>query len=226
LTFFQFRLGNDLETQIKHDESSNTSFNRLLAKHEYKEELDDVNSGGNLLDSEMPLNVNSEEDVTSTYAYLKKRRPINLFSYKKDYKHRYSKRKGLAKLECYYENKIFDKLDGIFLLAKNMKDDKKGFKKKICKRYGLTVGLFLIIVLTAGMINVLNGCKVMDVLPKENYVLKVLSHVGYCILLDILPITIFLVLVYITIKITKYKRLKAGKGKMCIKEYCRFCKDL
>ncbi|SCO71509.1 Protein of unknown function, putative, partial [Plasmodium vivax] len=218
-------LGNDLEMKFKQDRSSNTNFNRLLAKHEFKEDLDDLNLGENLVDCEMPPNINNEVDDTSTYANLKKRRPINLYSYKKGYKDRYSKKKGLAKLECYYEKNIFDKLDGIFLLAKNMKDDKKGFKKKICKRYGLFVGLSLIFVLTTGIINVLNGCEVMplySISRKED----TLFYVGYSILLDILPITIFLVLIYITMKIIKYKRLKAGKGKMGIKEYCRFCKEL
>ncbi|KMZ81799.1 hypothetical protein PVIIG_04298, partial [Plasmodium vivax India VII] len=111
--------------KFKQDRSSNTNFNRLLAKHEFKEDLDDLNLGENLVDCEMPPNINNEVDDTSTYANLKKRRPINLYSYKKGYKDRYSKKKGLAKLECYYEKNIFDKLDGIFLLAKNMKDDKK-----------------------------------------------------------------------------------------------------
>ncbi|KMZ96051.1 hypothetical protein PVNG_05940 [Plasmodium vivax North Korean] len=204
----------------------NICFKRYLAEYEGET---NINKTGLYKNSPYDLEnkgTSNYDDNVSVYGNMKNRDSKKLKIYKTAYKHRYAKKKGLSKLDCYYENKIFDKLDGIFLLAKNMNDDKKGFIKKICKRYGLTVGLFLIIVLTAGMINVLNGCKVMDVLPKENYVLKVLSHVGYCILLDILPITIFLVLVYITIKITKYKRLKAGKGKMCIKEYCRFCKDL
>ncbi|KMZ76562.1 hypothetical protein PVIIG_06339 [Plasmodium vivax India VII] len=211
--------------KFKDYRSSYASFNRLLAKHEYKEELDDLNLGGNLVDNEVPPNINNEEDVTSTYKYLKKRRPINLFLYKKGYKDRYSKKKGLVKLDCYYEKKIFDKLDGIFLLAKNMKDDKKGFKKKMRKRYDLPIGLSVIYVFAVGIIMLLEECgvKCLYFITKE---LKPLFYVVYSILLCILPITIFLVLSYITIKIIKYERLKAGKGKMNLKEYCSFCKDL
>ncbi|KMZ77106.1 hypothetical protein PVIIG_06442 [Plasmodium vivax India VII] len=128
------RLGKDLKTKFKHDRSSNNSFNRLLAKHEYKEGLDNLKLGENLLDYETPPNINNEEDDTSTYAHLKKRRPINLYSYKKDYESRYSKKTGLAKLDCYCEKKIFDKIDHIHILAKSMSNDKKGFRKAIDKK--------------------------------------------------------------------------------------------
>ncbi|VVA00390.1 Plasmodium exported protein, unknown function, partial [Plasmodium vivax] len=124
-------LGKDLEMKFKPYRSSNTSFNRLLAKHEYNEELDDLNLGENLVDYETPSNINNEEDATSTYAYLKIKRPISLFSYKKDYERRYSNKKGLAKLECYCEKKIFDKIDHIHVLAKSMRNDRNSFRKVI-----------------------------------------------------------------------------------------------
>ncbi|SCA60503.1 Protein of unknown function, putative [Plasmodium vivax] len=138
-------LGKDLEIKFKHHRSSSNSFNRLLAKNEYKEELDDLNLGENLVDYETPLNINNEEDVTSTYEYLKKRKPINLYSYKKGYKHRYSKKKGLAKIDCYCEQLLFNKFDNIYYLAENNKHDKKSYKKKFMNKYGYTLILFSLI---------------------------------------------------------------------------------
>ncbi|SCA60261.1 Protein of unknown function, putative [Plasmodium vivax] len=138
-------LGKDLEIKYKHHRSSSNSFNRLLAKNEYKEELDDLNLGENLVDYETPLNINNEEDVTSTYEYLKKRKPINLYSYKKGYKHRYSKKKGLAKIDCYCEQLLFNKFDNIYYLAENNKHDKKSYKKKFMNKYGYTLILFSLI---------------------------------------------------------------------------------
>ncbi|VUZ99248.1 Plasmodium exported protein, unknown function [Plasmodium vivax] len=138
-------LGNDLEMKFKQDRSSNTNFNRLLAKHEFKEDLDDLNLGENLVDCEMPPNINNEVDDTSTYANLKKRKPINLYSYKKGYKKRYSKKKGLAKIDCYCEQFLFNKFDNIYYLAKNHKHDKKSYKKKFMNKYGYTLILFSLI---------------------------------------------------------------------------------
>ncbi|KMZ82379.1 hypothetical protein PVIIG_06293 [Plasmodium vivax India VII] len=37
---------------------------------------------------------------------------------------------------------------------------------------------------------------------------------------------VLLILLYVLLKIIKYARIKSGKGKMSIKEYCHFCKDL
>ncbi|KMZ81724.1 hypothetical protein PVIIG_05556 [Plasmodium vivax India VII] len=144
LKFFMFifsiwnHKSKDLEIKFKHDISSNTSFNRLLAKHEYNEELYGLNLGENLVDYETPPNINNEDDATSTYGYLKKRKPINLYSYKKGYKKRYSKKKGLAKIDCYCEQFLFNKFDNIYYLAKNHKHDKKSYKKKFMNKYGNT----------------------------------------------------------------------------------------
>ncbi|KMZ89632.1 hypothetical protein PVMG_06135 [Plasmodium vivax Mauritania I] len=37
---------------------------------------------------------------------------------------------------------------------------------------------------------------------------------------------VLLILLYVLIKIIKYARIKSGKGKMSVKDYCHFCKDL
>ncbi|VVA00016.1 Plasmodium exported protein, unknown function [Plasmodium vivax] len=225
-------LGKDSEIKFKHDRSSNTSFNRLLAKHEFKEELDKLNLGEILVDYEKPPNINNEEDVTSTYAYLKKRRPINLYSYKKDYERRYSNKKGLAKLECYCEKKIFDKIDHIHVLAKSMRIDRNSFSKVIDKKYGVILILLYYLPLIGLIPPLLSIGK--DDSGKYEYKNSFLGKLGIPLeasrsISAILIIASFIflsVIIYIIIKFIKYKKLKARKGKMSPKEYYCFCKDL
>lgn len=47
-----------------------------------------------------------------------------------------------------------------------------------------------------------------------------------CVLFYILLIIVFITILYTFKKIIKYEKLKAGKGKMCAKEYVSFCKDV
>ncbi|VVA00088.1 Plasmodium exported protein, unknown function [Plasmodium vivax] len=123
------------------------------------------------------------------------------------------------------KKKIFDKLDGIRLLAKNMKDDKKCFTK-VLKRYGIPFCLSAIFVFAVGIINILNICRV-KCFYSVTKMQDTLFHVGYSILLDILPITIFLVLSYIMIKVLKYDRLVEGKveGKKIAKKISCYYDD-
>ncbi|SCA81974.1 Protein of unknown function, putative, partial [Plasmodium vivax] len=231
LIFFLCLLGKDSEIKFKHDRSSNINFNRLLAKHEYKEELDDLKLGENSVDYETPPNI-INEDVTSTYAYLKKRKPISLYSYKKNYEHRHSKKKGLAKLECYCEKKIFDKIDHMHKLAKSMRNDRKKFRKAIDKKYGIIFilpCLFPLIGLIPQILSTGQGNT-----DKEKYEKSILGTldipqevpISVSAILIIASFILSSVIIYTTIKYIKYKLLKAGKGKMGPKEYYYFCKDL
>ncbi|KMZ94668.1 hypothetical protein PVMG_02557 [Plasmodium vivax Mauritania I] len=162
---------------------------------------------------------------TSIYGQLKKQGLNELDIYKKSFACKYSKKKGLTKLDCYCEKKIFDKLEGICSLAKNMKDDKKCFKK-VCKRYGIPFGLSIIFVFIVGIFNALDGCG-LKCLISATKAADTLFYVGYTILLDILPITIFLVLIYIMIKVIKYDRLVEGKveGKKIAKKISCYYDD-
>ncbi|CAI7721802.1 Plasmodium exported protein, unknown function [Plasmodium vivax] len=235
-------LGKALEMKFKHGRSSNTSFNRLLAKHEYKEELEDLNSGENLVDYETPLNINNEEDVTSTYAYLKKRRPINLFSYKRNYERRYSRKKGLAKLECYCEKKIFDKIDDINKLSEKLHNDKKRLKKEILKKQCKGIIILTSILVIVTILNILftseyalirscgsthentecNG-NVFFHTKKEIYHSFEIPNFILFLLLSIIHIS---VVIYTFMKLVKYKRLKMGREKMNTKDYINFCKEV
>ncbi|KMZ93248.1 hypothetical protein PVMG_06148 [Plasmodium vivax Mauritania I] len=183
-------------------------------------------SCGNAFSYDKYKKLKMKKEDLSTYKRLKREGLNDLEIYKKSFQCKYNKKNGLAKLDCHCEKKIFDKLDVIRLLAKNMKDDKKCFKK-VCKRYGIPFGLTIIFFFAVGIINILNICGVKcfySVTQNQD----TSFYVGYSILLYVLPIIIFLVLSYIAIKIKKYDRLLKGKveGKMIAKEISCYYDDV
>ncbi|KMZ96111.1 hypothetical protein PVNG_05879 [Plasmodium vivax North Korean] len=168
----------------------------------------------------------------------------------KNYKNRYIKKRGLSKLDCYYENKVFDKFNQICDIGKKMKYDEKRSKKFFLKKYGIGLILFallpaigLIYPIIFGVSNKARG--IIDYCLHQKHGKGDLSHsscskvglYGYETIIDqvsyaplifsFIMITIsILFIIYILIKVIKYEKIKAGKGKMNIKEYCRFCKDI
>ncbi|KMZ88646.1 hypothetical protein PVBG_06008 [Plasmodium vivax Brazil I] len=200
---------------------------RLLAiKNGIPKEIEYA-SCGNAFSYEKYKKLKMKKEDSSTYKRLKREGLNELDIYKKSFAGKYSKKKGLAKLECYCEKRIFDKLDGIYLLYNNMKDDIKGFKKKIRKRYGLPCCLSVIYFYIMGIFNVLAACGVKCFFSATKTEDE-LFYTVYSILLIILPIIIFLVLSYIAIKIKKYDRLLKGKveGKMIAKEISCYYDDV
>ncbi|KMZ77274.1 hypothetical protein PVIIG_06330, partial [Plasmodium vivax India VII] len=109
-------------------------YNRLLTKRDFQKGIDHK-----VLIDDIPgygknKTIKSEKDIL-TYGSLKPEGLNYYDTYKKKYKQRYSKKSGLAKLDCYYEKKVFDKIDNIFKLAQKTKNDKKYFKRKIRNKY-------------------------------------------------------------------------------------------
>ncbi|SCA83752.1 Protein of unknown function, putative, partial [Plasmodium vivax] len=198
---------------------------RLLEEHEMEKELGHSGIRDKLLHDANNKKYKTKKENRSVYKKLKQMGLNDFEIYKKAFECKYTKKKGLGKLDCYCEKKIFDKLEGICLLAKNMKDDKKYFKN-VCKRYGLPFALSFIFVFTVGIITVLDGCGV-ECLISATKKADPLFYVVYSILLYILPISIFLVLSYIMIKVIKYDRLVEGKveGKRIAKEISCYYDD-
>ncbi|KMZ95168.1 hypothetical protein PVMG_05086 [Plasmodium vivax Mauritania I] len=199
---------------------------RLLAiKNGIPKELDDV-SFSNAFSYDKYKKLKMKKEDSSTYKRLKREGLNELDIYKKSFACKYSKKKGLVKLECDCEKKIFDKLDGIYLLYNNMKDDIKGFKKQIRKRYGLSVGISVIYILIAGIIIAYEYFRVdkHGEIPKS---LVVGIQIIGTILFYVLPVIISLVLFYIAIKIIKYDRLVLGKveGKKIAKKISCYYDD-
>ncbi|KNA01758.1 hypothetical protein PVNG_05610 [Plasmodium vivax North Korean] len=127
---FQFNAGKNLEMQYQQDVLLNKSNNRLLAMHETIKDFKYAHLSDKLSDDVNNMNLKYRMNNTSTYDQLNKKKLNDLDAYKKGYKKRYSKKKGLEKLDCYCERKLFDKIDEIYELSRSMKNAKKTFKKK------------------------------------------------------------------------------------------------
>ncbi|KMZ96396.1 Protein of unknown function, putative [Plasmodium vivax] len=237
--------------KFNHDRTSNKIFNRLLAKLDSNEELDNIRLRGNLVDYGMSSKNTNEEDVISTYGNLKKRRRINLYDHKKGYKRRYSQKKGLSKLDCYCEKILFDKFDYLHNIAEKRKNRRTSFMEKILNRYGYRLILFSLLPIVGLIFPILfcnkdeepgklafycahekhdqgkyNGCKATQ-LPKSIFPhINVINYLNLIIFYFIIPMIYLSVIIYGFIKVVKYERLKSGKDKMSFNEYCHFCKDL
>ncbi|KNA01514.1 variable surface protein Vir10 [Plasmodium vivax North Korean] len=102
---------------------------RLLAiKNGIPKELEDA-SFSNAFSYDKYKKLKKKREDSSLYKRLKREGLNNMEIYKKSFQCKYNKKKGLAKLDCYCEKKIFDKLDNICDLAKRVNDKKKTYKK-------------------------------------------------------------------------------------------------
>ncbi|KMZ91147.1 hypothetical protein PVMG_00021 [Plasmodium vivax Mauritania I] len=237
-----------------YDKDLNIDFNRLLARHELQRETEYRNVKENLSDGRTyKKEINLPRNIP-TYSDVKKTESNNIDMYMKNYKERYSKKKGLSKLDCYCEKKLFDKICYIDDLAKKMKNNKKSFKKKIINKYGYALIIISLVPVILGIFPLLHN-RLYSLLPKfclekcgithktKSGETKTHSQLHYKELsiskeawyaLNYLNsviawLSIFFVLslvIYIFLKVIKYERLRRGKGKMSVKEYYPFCKDV
>ncbi|KMZ77114.1 hypothetical protein PVIIG_05617 [Plasmodium vivax India VII] len=186
----------------------------------------------------------------STYAHIKKRDFDVLDTYKKNYKSRYSKKKGLTKLDCYLEKKLFHQIDYINGVAEKWRKDKNSFKKKILKKYGIYFLLFALVPILVFIYPLLlwgdtandrifkwcgwsgTGHNTTNLPCSKGGLYHYnpdIIHGFYCLnaVLLLLLITIyFSFYIYTFLKVAKYEKMKEGKEKMNKKEYIDFCKDV
>ncbi|SCA81705.1 Plasmodium exported protein, unknown function, partial [Plasmodium vivax] len=125
----------------------NVKFNRLLARHEHERGLERKSLREKLPDRIPYKEKRNVSDNITAFSHVKKIGSNNIEQYMNNYKHRHGKKKGLSKLDCYYENKVFGKFNHICDIAKNMQYDKKRSKKFLYRKYG--IGLFLFALLPA-----------------------------------------------------------------------------
>ncbi|KMZ88500.1 hypothetical protein PVBG_06161 [Plasmodium vivax Brazil I] len=122
-----------LENKYEHNKILNINHHRLLAKHELHRELGHVGTDAKLFYDSVDKSKRKVADDISISSQLNKKGSNNVETYMQNYKRRYEKKKGLYKLDCYCEKKVFDKLNYIYTLSDKMRNDKKGFKKKYVK---------------------------------------------------------------------------------------------
>ncbi|SCA83361.1 Plasmodium exported protein, unknown function [Plasmodium vivax] len=238
-----------LENKNEQGKILNRIHQRLLAKDELHMELVYARKDGHLLHNRIDKNKKNVADDITISSQLNKKGSNNFEIYMKNYKRRYEKKNGLSKLDCYCEKKIFDKIDYIYDLAKKMRNDKKGFKRKIIKKYGigsiilsLIPALGLIYYILFGLDKNLTGAIKLCRDP-THYTDTTSDHNGTHCNRDVWQTTlvniklfnqiftftmitiVLLFLIYIMTKVIKYEKLKVGKGKMRINEYYRFYKD-
>ncbi|SCA82216.1 Plasmodium exported protein, unknown function [Plasmodium vivax] len=243
-------MGTSLEMKYIQKGSYNTNFNRLLSKHVVQKGLNHSSIKGKFPYDTGNKTVKNNEDTNSTYACLNRKGLDNLDSYRKRYKDRYSKKKGLAKLDCYFEKKAFDKFNYIDNLAQKLQYDKKTIIKKIFIKYFIRF-ILLALLPFLGLIfpHILHGDKAEDRIFKwcgyddagHNIATLPCDKGGYyhfsvdiinaihClnfIISYILLILVISVIIYTFVKAIKYEKIKSGKGKMNAKEYYHFCKDI
>ncbi|VUZ99685.1 Plasmodium exported protein, unknown function [Plasmodium vivax] len=253
-------IGKFLEIKYEHDRLLNIRCSRLLAKHVLKNDSYKTQSRQKQSSNRFNKDIINEAENKSTYSQIKKSELNYLDLYRKDYKNRYSKKKGLSKLDCYYENKVFNKINNIFEISEYIKNNNKFYNKKAFNKYIIRLIIFsfipfigLIIPFFFSEYNPLikNWCfstctykhdgsgtkdeasKAVEIHRNKSRYLTSLSKdaletmqiVNFAFLLLSITIVLF-VLLYILIKSIKYARLRAGKGKISLKQYCCFFKEL
>ncbi|KMZ89848.1 hypothetical protein PVMG_06181, partial [Plasmodium vivax Mauritania I] len=95
--------------QQENDKILNTNVRRLLARYEKQRELQHRGLKKKISVDRWNKNDRTVSDVLSTYSRVKGKESNNIDTYMKNYKNRYMKKKGISKLDCYCENKVFEK---------------------------------------------------------------------------------------------------------------------
>ncbi|KMZ95497.1 hypothetical protein PVMG_05804 [Plasmodium vivax Mauritania I] len=201
---------------------------RSLAKYEHRNELKTIS-----YDDDNYKHM-KEKRYTGTYAKLKERNSRNFVDYKKNMNSRLNRKKGLKKLDCYCENKIFNSMDKFDKLVENMNSNKGIINKILFKKFGLLI-IFTFLFATSGMIFALLSCisdpnsssggesrkkYLLDSLGMTSDVIHMISAFFF-----IIGVIIFLVCIYFLIKTIKYEGIKRGKRKMKPMEYIYLFKE-
>ncbi|KMZ96026.1 hypothetical protein PVNG_06258 [Plasmodium vivax North Korean] len=143
-----------------------------------------------------------------------------LEAYMNDYKNRYPKKKGLRKLDCYCENKIYERLAKIDKFAENVKNNRGILKKLSYKNYSVSLFLSCIIPLLLIILIALDqydsGKKKSGKKMTYLHCIEENSYLGhlYFSFLIIYSVTVISAGIYALIKVIKYYGIKSGKNKM------------
>ncbi|SCA81701.1 Plasmodium exported protein, unknown function, partial [Plasmodium vivax] len=232
-----------LEHKYEQDKIFSICFYRLLAKHEQQRELRDNRFRDKLPDNSPHKNRRKMSDNIPTYSEVRSKASNNFDIYMKGYKDRYIKKKGLYKLDCYYENKLFGKFNHMCDVAEKMRNDKKRWKRFIFKKYGIGLIIFALIPSLGLIFHILYGVGknpgIYGLCDQTNHfdsnknehnqqagvgcpkkwlydqkdTIETYGYISY-IYMSTMIIIVLLFVIYIFIKFIKYEKLKYEKCKL------------
>ncbi|SCA83712.1 Protein of unknown function, putative, partial [Plasmodium vivax] len=122
---------------------------RLLAKHEYQNEIPSRGLQNKVLYNRDNYQLEKGKRNNNTFQQLKEGRTNHVDEYLKGYRNRYSKKFGLNKLDCYYEKVLFGSFNKINKIIEHKKASKSKFISIICTKYGLPLLLLSLLPLLA-----------------------------------------------------------------------------
>ncbi|SCA83588.1 Plasmodium exported protein, unknown function, partial [Plasmodium vivax] len=239
-------------TEENHVKIINTFLFRSLAKHGFKEESEHEKLKEKYSYDGDIKEAKNFSDARSTYGNLKNKELNELELYRKKYNHRYTNKKGLKKLDCYCENKIFDKFEYVNNFTEKTQNSKKRFIKIILNKYTIFLCLFALVPVLGLIVPWMFGhkspkypvlhlffdeCNTKHYKTEEPGVCKYpnIIHIpkdaaramfySNAIFTYTSLIAVMFIFFYIYVKYIKYLLLKEGIGNISIKEYFRLLKN-
>ncbi|CAI7717609.1 Plasmodium exported protein, unknown function [Plasmodium vivax] len=224
----QSALSKSLENESELNISLDVRTNRSLAKYEQENELGNIrlkNKTSNCEENHK-LFINDNNN-NNTYEKVKRGSPNHMEAYLKSYNSRYTKEKGIKKLDCYYEKKLFKLLHKISKLVEQKNISKSRIKRIIFTRYGLLLFIISLLPLLALAIPVdkwtvhtIDKCKAqkkstggdqdLEIVHTECKETVIEDNSYRLVFISISTIIILLLIIYIFIKVMKYMRIKSG----------------
>ncbi|GAW83974.1 variable surface protein [Plasmodium gonderi] len=186
---------------------------RILTKHEVQKSMKHRILG------EKNKETKNEEVEAPTYEKIKTELLYGLNTYMRSYRYRYANRRGLGKLECSFEKKIFDIIRKI---DKSRKCNNKNLKDTRHLKYGFGLVTACLIPFLGIILLVLDMIKstTKDIINKglqgNDPYLSILNSLGipvevyyiYIAFILILSYIILALFIYIIVKIVKYEKLE------------------
>ncbi|VUZ99550.1 Plasmodium exported protein, unknown function [Plasmodium vivax] len=156
--------------------------------------------------------LNNHGGSTQICDNLNKNKPKNMYNHIKKLQYGYANKKGFKRLDCYYEMKIFEKMEKLEKCAKKMNISKKEIKRKFCNRHVLPIIIILLFLLV-----IFVGLVVITYIRKdkgesksyENHEPFIPLLTSTCALYIPQLIVLFSSIIYIMKKVGKYSRIKS-----------------
>ncbi|KMZ96489.1 hypothetical protein PVNG_05842 [Plasmodium vivax North Korean] len=202
---------------------------RVLATYEKQNDIRNTR-----LQYKVPLNeenckMANVRENKNTYEHLKRGSSNHMEAYLKCYNQRYNKKKGLEKLDCFCEKKLFKSLHKMEKIAAQKNKGKNIIKKLIYKKYGLPLILLSFIPLFGLILPIkyfndlhlekgtckkikqqINGTDYEGASHQAcDFLSETYVYLNYFFVFSSIFITILLI-IYSIIKVAKYERIKHG----------------